>query len=370
MTGYRSPTSGRPLRADASHALCTEDGEERWPIVDGIPYLRTGSEARAAEAVRALDAGDTDAALLLLLPENDRWWDGAPPPEADLRRLLAERDRLTLRVAMDLLGWGRVGTYFAHRWGDPTYLAGLALLDAHWPHPRTAFELACGIGHYLRALGSQGVRCMGADLVFAKLWVARHWVAPQAQLVCFDAEAPWPVEPRADLAFCHDAFYFFQHKASVAVQLRAAAPAIAISHVHNSAHANYSCGAAIDRAELDDLFPGARLYADEALTAAAVACRAPTREGLDTTEAFALFAPDGPPRPVGALTLPCDGAPVRRNPLLGRNGPAWPSERYAAEYGPRATFRADARVPDHALMTSRWTEAAARRELVELPERW
>ena len=25
---------------------------------------------------------------------------------------------------------------------------------------------------------------MGADVVFAKLWVARHWVAPEAELVC------------------------------------------------------------------------------------------------------------------------------------------------------------------------------------------
>lgn len=370
MTSYRSPTTGRPLLADGAHMLRTDNGDERWPVVDGIPYLRTGSEHLAAEAVRALDAGDTDAALLLLLPENDRWWDGLPPAEADLRLLLAERDRLSLREAMDLLGWGRVGTYFAHRWGDPTYLAGLALLDAHWTHPRSAFELACGIGHYLRALGQQGVRCRGADLVFAKLWVARHWVAPRAELVCFDAEAPWPIQSRADLAFCHDAFYFFQQKPSVAVQLRAVAPAIAISHMHNSAHPNFSSGAAVSRAELDDLFPGARVYADEALTAAAVSCAAPSCDGVDQTEAFALFAPDGPPRRVGALTLPCDGAPVRRNPLLGANGPAWPSERYAAEYGARATFRPDVSVPDSVLMTSRWTEAAARRELVELPERW
>ena len=99
----------------------------------------------------------------------------------------------------------------------PTFLAGLALIEAHWRPTRTAFELACGIGHYGRDLARRGIAVTGADVVFAKLWLARHWVVPaETRLICFDAAAPWPVaEERFDLVFCHDAFYFLEPKAEI-----------------------------------------------------------------------------------------------------------------------------------------------------------
>ena len=51
------------------------------------------------------------------------------------------------------------------------------------------------LGHYLRELRRRGCKVAGADVVFAKLWVARHWVTGrEAQLVCFDAGSPhWPI---------------------------------------------------------------------------------------------------------------------------------------------------------------------------------
>ena len=36
-----------------------------------------------------------------------------------------------------------------------------------------------------------------ADVVFAKLWLARRFVCPRARLVCFDAAAPWPLPDRS-----------------------------------------------------------------------------------------------------------------------------------------------------------------------------
>ncbi|CAA9482956.1 MAG: SAM-dependent methyltransferase [uncultured Sphingomonadaceae bacterium] len=378
MSDYLSPLTSRPLHADTPHSLSDGAGE-RWPVVDGIAFFRRGSEVLAAEALCALDAGDRDAALVLLLAENDRWWDGAPPPEPDLRRLVAERERLSLREAMNLLGWGRVGTYFAHRWSDPTFVAGLSLLDAHWVGPRTAFELACGIGHYLRELGRAGVDACGADVVFAKLWVARHWVSPRAELLCFDAEGPWPVVGRRfDLALCQDAFYFLADKSFVAARLREAASergVLTIGHVHNRDWPNFSSGAAVTLPELRALFPDALMYADEALTKAGVAGAVPcSNNGLGVTEAFGLACGPGlrmPRAAAGPLSRPPAGARLRRNPLCGDAGstPAWPSERYAAEYGPRATFGCRA-VPDEATMGPEWADAAARRELVDLPERW
>lgn len=176
-----SPVTDRPLAADTPHSLT--DGETRWPVVDGIPFLRVGREALAAEALVALDRHDAEEALVLLLADQDDWWTGPTPAPEDLRRLVRERNTLTLREAMALLAWGPVADYFAHRWSDPTYLAGLALLEAHRNAPQTAFELACGIGHYARELTRGGAACLGADVVFAKCWMAKHWVAPAAEFV-------------------------------------------------------------------------------------------------------------------------------------------------------------------------------------------
>ena len=287
MIQLSSPISGRPLHRDSEHSLSDGEGE-RWPVIDRIPYLRVGSEELAGQALARLDAGDEGGALELLLAENDRWWTEPPPPAEQLRALCRSRDELSLREAMRLLGWGRVGDYFAHRWSDPTFVAGLALLDAHWSAPASAFELACGIGHYLRALAQLGVHTIGADLVFAKLWVARHWVAPDAELVCFDADRPWPVAVHADLAFCHDAFYFLTNKPLVADELRKAAPVLALAHIHNSEHPNLSGGRGMTLDEVRALFPDARIYADEALTAAGADGRLPEAGSGRHTEAFGV----------------------------------------------------------------------------------
>ena len=372
---FFSPSSGRPLVSDTPHSLA--DGDERWPVIDGIAYLRAGSEALAQRSVAELDGGDRTAALCLLLAENDLWWDQPPPPDAQLRRVVEEQSTLSLREAMELLGYGRVGTYFAHRWSDPTYVAGLGLLDAHWGEPKSVFELACGIGHYLREIGRLGIAATGGDIVFSKLWVARHWVAgPAPNLICFDADAPWPFAIDADLAFCHDAFYFFNDKLRVAAQLLAAAcrGTVLLSHIHNRAWPNFSSGAAITLSELSELFPDAKLYNDQALTVAAVSGNVPSAgEMLDQVEAFALATGPAlqPARAArGPLSRPPPGSRLRRNPVCSDGNFSWPSYRYAQEYGPRATYRCDSSVPAEARMDAAWAEAAARRDLLDLPERW
>ncbi len=369
MNGLLSPVSGRPLAPDTPHSL--RAGDERWPMIDGIAYLRAGSRPRAEDALALLDRGDRAGALHLLLAEQDRWWDGALPQAGALADLVERRDQLTLREAMEHLAYGRVGDYFAHRWSDPTFVAGLALMDACWPHPRTVFELGCGIGHYLRELRRLGVVATGADIVFSKLWLARHWVVgPDAPLVCMDAAQPFAVAGPFDLALCHDAFYFFEDKAHVARSLRALAPRLLLAHIHNRDAANLSSAAAVAASDLAGLFPGAMLFADEELTRAGVAGDAPLPLS-GATEAFAVSVPPAPAgKAFGRLACPPDGTPLRRNPLLGGNGIDWPSARYAAEYGARATYRADAGVPPATMMRARWREAVARRELLDLPERW
>ena len=376
----RSPVSGRPLAADTPHSLV--DGAcERWPLVESIPYLRTGREALVADVLARLDGGEPEAALALLLAEQDDWWTGPPAEPARIAALVRGRDRLGLRDAMDHLGFGRVGDYLAHRWSDPTYLAGLALLEAHWNEPDCAFELACGTGAYLRELVRRGVPCSGGDVVFAKLWLARHWVAgPDVDLVCFDAASPWPIAGRRHgLVLCHDAFYFLEPKAEIAARLREATAGgglLALAHVHNAAAANHSSGAATTAAALADLFPGATLYDDAELTRALIEARAPRPQSsvvLDTAAAFSL-ASGGAARPravTAGLSLPPAGAALRKNPLYGADDRIeWPSQRYRDEYATQATYPQHSRAPRTARREPA-TEAYARsRELVDLPERW
>ena len=367
---------------DTPHSVVDGSGH-RWPVADGIPFLRHGREALAAEALARLDAGDREGALALLLADQDSWWRGETADPASLRELVRRRAGLTLRDAMRLLSWGPVADYFAHRWSDPTFLSGLALVEAHWREPRTAFELACGIGHHLREWSRRGVRVAGADVVFAKLWLARHWVAPEAELVCFDAGASWPVAPRPfDLVACHDAFYFLEPKPALLAKLRGhVAPAkgvLAVSHVHNRDWPNLSSGSAMTAAELADAFPDAALYEDAELTRALVEKRAPRAAAapaeLARVEAFSLAEGPGlaPAQPIaGRLSLPPEGSTLRRNPLYAADGTvSWPSERYAREYGPHATYPARTDCPERATAGAATAAWALRREMVDLPERW
>jgi SAM-dependent methyltransferase len=363
---YRSPLTGRPLIADTPHSLAAPG--ERWPVVDGIPYLRTDSEGLVAVALDHLDADCPDDALVALLTDQDAWWTGPATDLRELKRLVRERDTLSLRAAMALLRMGPVADYFAHRWSDPTYLAGLALVEAHWRRPDTAFELACGIGHYLRELSARGVACVGADVVFSKCWLAKHWVAPEADYVVFDAAARWPVETqRFDLVACHDAFYFLPDQQRVAGLLRATVKpggVLAVSHLHNVAVAGGAMGPARAAAEWAALFPDAAVYDERELRRALLAADAPasTRWSDDPAiEAWSIVEADGGAARAltGGLAMPLADAVLRPNPLLDGGTPRWPSDRYRVEYGDACTWLSNDDGDD-----------ARTRRLVDLPARW
>ncbi|MHB2210225.1 class I SAM-dependent methyltransferase [Methylobacterium sp. CM6257] len=448
-----SPDTGNPLKADGPHALRDAGTGARWPVIDGIPYLRVGREALVERVLAHLDAGEPDEALAALLVDQDDWWNGPPADPAGIIRLIKDRRTATLREAVQWLGWGRVGDYFLHRWSDPTFLAGLSLLEAHWNEPACVFEFACGIGHYLRELQRRGCKVAGADVVFAKLWVARHWVVGEkAQLVCFDAGSPhWPITGApVDLVACNDAFYFLDDKAILLDCLRQNAGDdgwLALSHIHNRDCPGFSAGRGVTAEEIAELFPDALVYDDAELTRALVAARAPGPQeplALRTCEAFSVVCGPGmrpaPRALVDGLTLPKPGTVLRLNPLyvpaaadatrsLSRageglegsgpsapstrvqdasspeaahpspcpspareRGPAshpqegrqasdqggyvirWPSERYEAEYAPRATYPMRSPGPEELTfdggVDAPETQRVRVREFVDLPERW
>ena len=368
----RSPTTGRTL--ERCGLALAADGE-RWPVVDDIAFLRSDRRDLADEALRHLDAGDQESACVCLLGDQDDWAK-TPAPSKEARQTLVRRhSRITFREAMDLLAFGPVATYFAHRWSDPTFLSGLALAQAFSGYPGHHFlEVACGAGHYLRAFGPGAI---GGDLVFAKLWLARHFIAPHAELVCFNAAKAWPfADVQADSVFCHDAFYFLPDKVFVAAEMRRVGRRVLLGHMHNAFVDNLSAGAPLSPAEYAGLFPGCSLFDDTELTLALLEQRPPNRSfvsALGSSAAIALAWNAGSPGAAcGPLTNPQLGTTLRRNPLYHRGKVAWPSERYKREYAPLVTYPENTDAPDQAFAGESFAvdHLARIRVLLDLPARW
>ena len=53
-----SPDTGNPLKADGPHALRDGETGARWPVIDGIPYLRINRELPSVlDGLRAAKEG-------------------------------------------------------------------------------------------------------------------------------------------------------------------------------------------------------------------------------------------------------------------------------------------------------------------------
>jgi SAM-dependent methyltransferase len=356
MTALAPPT--RPDGSDAS------DGSGDPLVVDGIPWNRPDRDELRDDVRRALRRGDQTRALLLLLGDADNWWDEPAPPEADLRRAL---EATTLREAASWLGLGRVGDYFAHRWSDPTYLAGLGLLAQAWPtRPGRVVEIACGVGHYLRELELRGAGdLVGIDVVFSKLWLARRFVCPSARYLCLDATARLPfADAAAELVLCQDAIYFLPEQEQVLAEMQRVGRTVAVGHAHLPGQP----GRPRSAEEWAALLPGATVYDDDELTRAVLEARDP-EPGPPYAEAVNLLRRRQDVVPVTApdLGAPLPGRSLRVNPLYRHGQREWPNDRYAAEYGPRATYLPDV-LTDADLADE--TMAYRRRLLLDLPERW
>ncbi len=151
---------------------------------------------------------------------------------------------------------------------------------------------------------------------------------------------------------------------------------ILIGHMHNALVDNLSAGEPLDPAGYAALFAAPDLFDDRELTAALIEARTPraaTARDLAAAPAVALAAGMGAPgAAAGPLTMPPAGAVLRRNPLYVDGEIRWPSERYATEYGPLATYPARTDAPDTAIagQNAAIDALARRRALLDLPERW
>ena len=230
-----------------------------YPVLDGVPILRGGALAhRSIADARVMAEGDAvedvvarvaeghglDALVRLLTTPFCPWplnRIGAfrrlslrePLASAGLavrrertRRRLSERGRLTAEDWLSALYWhGPVSydpfNYFFFRFGQPRHLATLALASALPDGAEPILDLACGYGHVLHTLTAEGRPAVGVEQNFHQAWVARHYVAPGAEFVCADADAPLPFRDDAFAgALCTDAFHYFEDKQGALDELR------------------------------------------------------------------------------------------------------------------------------------------------------
>lgn len=379
-TFLRSPTNGRPLEPAGDDLLT--DGDTLWPCLDGIPYLRVGRDALRGAAVEAIRAGDRVEALALLLA--DRRHDGIPPA-AHADALTVARGVGSAARAMDLLSYGGMSWYALHRWCQPTFLSGLALLESHADAGGVLMEVGCGTGQFLWSWSRSAPHStvIGGDIVFSHLWIAHRFAIPHANLLCFDVEARFPLATGvADTVFAHDAFHYFTDKSHVLSELRRVGRRTLLGHVHNAAYPNLSAGTPLDVDSYLDLTRPDAVFDDDALTWTALGrepAPAASIAALRRSAACALAMGD-PPRTTAHVTLPPAGTPLRLNPLLATGEPVWPSEKFADEFVGDWRYLSEMTAPDAAVL--RRAEAGAtgsdpevddlarRRVVLDLPERW
>lgn len=382
LNALRSPTTGRPLHKVDPFIL--SDGEEFWPCIDGIPFLRVGRDALRESVLSAIRDGNPLDALAMLL--TDRKDDTIPPANLEAARRVAG-GVATVGEAMSGLGYGAMAPYMYHRWCLPTYLSGLALLEAHAPQGARLFEVGCGMGHFLRSWIDNSGPAIGSDLVFSHLWLARRFVAPLANLVCFDANNSFPLDSQcADVSFSQDTFHYFRRKEHVLSEMRRVSSMgiVILGHVHNAKRDNFSAGLPL---ELDCYTACVRpsvVYDDEALTNAALTGvpAKPAQPVLELREAqaFAFACGEVSGLSTPRLTFPRYGTVLQLNPLITQKGLMWPSVRFEQEFASGWNYWKDMRYPPKRVVDAARAGMAGidpecdwyirRRVVLDLPEGW
>lgn len=241
ISGQVLSYTGGPDCQDAGYWQAGRQGI-RWPAVMGIPFLRASRSDLAMEASWMIERGDPIEALTVLLQDTDDFAPAVPSLEASrsvARSLLNGTPALSGREMMLALEYGAVTDYFALRGSVPTFFSGVGLFKAGHREDRPVVEVACGAGHFIYWMRSSDVEAIGVDAVFSKLCLAHHFLGvPGHHLICAEASGSAPLPISTDTpttVFCHDAFYFFEHKADTLREFRRIAGkdgAVLIGHAH------------------------------------------------------------------------------------------------------------------------------------------
>lgn len=368
-----------------------------FPVVAGIPILLADDPTRAV--LRALEGGDGDEALAAALD--------VPRAQAAALARAAAAAALTYREAVAQLAPDAEGTYFLHRFSDPTFVAAEALLralGAAAPAGGPWLDLCGGSGHLAHALAGGGNAARGgtvvADLRFRKLWLATRLAAPGADAVCCSADAPLPfAADRFSMVVLMDAFPYVWHKRLCADEMmRVARPdgILALPHLHSAEGENVSAGDPLSPAAYRDLFAPFRpaLFSDAQLldglldeaTIDLTRDRAPDRLGGEPSLTLVASRRPGVRRRMAAPEPAGVAGVLAVNPLYAvevRDGRStltlrFPTPEYEEEFGhgrrylpDRVQVDADLSGPiDPRRLGPRYPELRRRRVILDVPLRY
>ena len=232
----------------------------RYPVVAGIPIIKKGNIGIAGETVEAvtslISAGRYREALLAMVvppapmsPTLAPAWMQSLPSLRGIRRLKSFAHQRSVRrwreqaealltdpddqvTACDLLDlyYHRSGfkandayDYFAFRFGQPRHLVALSFTTLIDNPTKPILDLACGYGHLTRSLAGRAhpQPVIGVDQTFTGLYLAKSFIASDAEYVCCAADGPLPFpDDFFSATFCSDAFHYFIHKLSSLKELR------------------------------------------------------------------------------------------------------------------------------------------------------
>jgi ubiquinone/menaquinone biosynthesis C-methylase UbiE len=214
------------------------------PVVAGIPILGKGVSVSAnqiEEAVNLIKGGHYQEALWSLLappsPSLAPDWLLSFPSVKGIRRIKHIAHLLALQkwgaqlVRCDSacefldaylrgsgLKWGGDAyDYFTFRFGMPRHLVALAFCSLIDQPTDPILEIACGCGHVTRGLidRSNGQPVVGVDRSFFALFVAKNWIAPEADYICCAAYARLPFANHVfSTVSCTDGFHYLADKAT------------------------------------------------------------------------------------------------------------------------------------------------------------
>jgi SAM-dependent methyltransferase len=123
-------------------------------------------------------------------------------------------------------------------------------------------ELACGVGHsaFLIAATFPHLEVVATDHDFTNLWIAKRFFAPNASLICLDAEAPLPFSAGGFSAvFCLDGFHYVRSKIALGREISRVATSDALflfPHLHNALQRNIHAGIPLTAAGYQRCFDG------------------------------------------------------------------------------------------------------------------
>jgi SAM-dependent methyltransferase/uncharacterized protein YbaR (Trm112 family) len=261
--GHLSPTTAGPLADELEYGvLSCYCGH--YPVVAGIPVLMKGAVrprgTTVGKLIDLIEAGQHRAALMAmlmpsapaadtLLPRRIRRVMQALPAVRGMSRVkrfvgqpaaVAWRKRATSFLshldehvtACDLFDFHfcymtgdarEPYTYYSCRFGMPRHLVALSFATLIHRPDKPVLDLGCGFGHITRYLlhRAEPQPVIGLDLNFFALYVAKGWMAPQAQYVCCsgDTSIPFP-DSTFSAVFCSDVFWVMHAKPTCIRELK------------------------------------------------------------------------------------------------------------------------------------------------------